>query len=206
MLLFLLLSTVSAVRVREAAPEWEGAAVMPDGSFATLSSKDFLGEWLVLFFYPLDFTFVCPTEIVAYSAVAKDVDAKIVGVSVDSKFTHLKWTQTAREDGGIGQLAIPLVSDITKDIAAKFDVLADDDLAGIAMRGTFIIDPKGVLRAFTVHDEPLGRSVAETVRAVKGLQYADSHQGEGCPANWEPGADTIKADPKDSLDFFKSWA
>lgn len=205
-MLFLLFVSIAAVKVREPAPEWEGTAVY-NGDFVSLASKDFLGSWLVLFFYPLDFTFVCPTEIVAYSDASTELEnTKIVGVSVDSKFTHLKWTKTPREDGGIGDLKIPLVADITKDIALKYDVLAEDDLAGIAMRGTFIIDPSGILRAFTVHDEPLGRSVAETVRAVKGLQYADSHQGEGCPANWEPGASTIKADPTDSLEFFKSWA
>lgn len=201
----------AAVKVREPAPEWSGTAVMPDGEFQELSSEDFLGKWLVLFFYPLDYTFVCPTEIRAYSeayeAEFQNLNTAVVGISVDSKFTHLAWTKTDRADGGVGKLAIPLVADITKDIALSFDVLADpnDDLAGVALRGTFIIDPDGIVRAFTVHDEPLGRDIQESVRAVKGLQYADEHQGEGCPASWQPGTDTILANPDDSKTFFKKW-
>jgi len=185
---------------------------MPDGSFQELSSADYLGKWLVIFFYPLDYTFVCPTEIRAYSeaytAELKAIGAEVVGISVDSKFTHLAWTKVDRADGGVGHLDIPLVADITKSISRAYDVLADDtdEPAGVAMRGTFVVDPEGTLRAYTVHDEPLGRSVDETVRAVKGLQFADSHQGEGCPANWEPGSNSIKANPDDSKTFFKQWA
>lgn len=185
---------------------------MPDGSFKLLKSEDFLGKYYVLVFYPLGFTFVCPTELRAYSEAAKELkgmDVEVIGVSVDSKFVHLAWTQTPREEGGIGKLEIPLVADITKKMSKDYDILADDDdpaHAGVAMRGTYIIDPQGILRAYTVHDEPLGRSVEETVRAVKGLKYTDSHKGEGCPANWEEGASTIKANPTDSKAFFKNWA
>uniref|UniRef100_A0A7S3NQY3 Thioredoxin domain-containing protein n=1 Tax=Aureoumbra lagunensis TaxID=44058 RepID=A0A7S3NQY3_9STRA len=202
---------VGAVKVRAPAPEWKGEALMPDGSFQSLSHIDFLGKYYILVFYPLDFTFVCPTELRAYSEAAKELaelDVDLIGVSVDSKFVHLAWTETPREDGGVGKLDIPLIADVTKQISKDFDILAadDDELAGIAMRGTYIIDPQGTLRAYTIHDEPLGRSVEETIRAVKGLIYADSHQGEGCPANWEPGASTIKANPTDSKEFFKQWA
>lgn len=211
---FALLAVVaSALRVRTPAPEWEATAVMPDGEFAKMASSDFKGQWLVLVFYPLDMTFVCPTELRAYSEAYesefKALGAQVVAVSVDSKFAHLKWTETPREEGGVGKLAIPLVSDITRAMATKFEVLTDDedpDHPGIAMRGTFIIDPAGTLRAITVHDEPLGRSVAETVRAVKGLQFADNHAGEGCPANWQEGDESIVANPKDSKTFFKAWA
>lgn len=210
--LMLACAVTEGVRVRTVAPEWEASAVTPDGEFQVLKSSDYLGKWLVLFFYPLDMTFVCPTEIVSYSeAYENELQgiAEVVGVSVDSKFSHLKWTEMSREDGGVGKLSIPLVSDITKRISMDYNVLTDDDdpdHPGVAMRGTFIIDPEGTIRAMTVHDEPLGRSVAETVRAVKGLQFADQHKGEGCPANWEPGTDSIKANPTDSKSFFKTWA
>lgn len=212
-ILFVLLGVCAGVKVRTPAPAWEATAVMPSGDFETLKSSDYLGKWLVVFFYPLDLTFVCPTEIVAYSEAyeseLKDIGAEVVGISIDSKFAHLKWTELPREEGGVGKLAIPLVSDITKSISKAYDVLTDDDDSvhpSVAMRGTFIIDPAGTIRAMTIHDEPLGRSVAETVRAVKGLQYADTHTGEGCPANWEPGASSIIANPKDSKTFFKEWS
>ncbi|KAJ8601628.1 hypothetical protein CTAYLR_008915 [Chrysophaeum taylorii] len=210
-LLFITIGVASGVKVRTPAPEWEGSAVLPDGSFSTLKSSDYLGKWLVLFFYPADFTFVCPTEIRAYSEsyASGAMNAEVVGVSTDGKFTHLAWTETKREDGGVGKLDIPLVADVTKSISIAYDVLAESDdpeHPGEAMRGTYIIDPAGVLRAYTVHDEPLGRSVEETVRAVNALQYADEHAGEGCPANWAPGKDTIKANPADSKEFFKAWA
>mmetsp|Transcript_307 Transcript_307/g.365 ORF Transcript_307/g.365 Transcript_307/m.365 type:complete len:232 (+) Transcript_307:122-817(+) len=201
-----------ALQVRTAAPEWTGTALVGE-SFETLSSSDFLGKWLVLVFYPLDFTFVCPTEIVSYSEAAKKelapINTAVVGISVDSKFTHLAFSKTAREEGGLGGVDIPLVADITKEISRAYNVLDEipgDDHEGVAMRGTFIVDPNGILRAINVNDEPLGRDVAETVRQVKALQYADANKGQGCPANWQPGADTIVANPSDSKTFFSKWA
>jgi alkyl hydroperoxide reductase subunit AhpC len=157
----------------------------------------------VLFFYPLDFTFVCPTEIIEFSersAEFRELGAEVVGVSVDSKFSHLAWINTPRKKGGLGEMKIPLISDIKKELARDFGVLLDD---GIAARGTFIIDPKGIVRQYTVNDLSVGRSVDETLRLLEGFQFADEH-GEVCPAGWKKGSKTMKADPKGSQEYFES--
>jgi peroxiredoxin (alkyl hydroperoxide reductase subunit C) len=157
---------------------------------------------VVLFFYPLDFTFVCPTEILAFSdriADFKAVGAEIVGVSVDSHYTHLAWRNTPRKEGGLGNLAYPLVADLNKSIARDYGVLIEG--GGVALRGLFIIDPKGVVRAATVHDLPVGRSVDETLRVIKAFQFVEKH-GEVCPADWQEGKPTMKADPKGSKEYF----
>nr|MBA3846459.1 peroxiredoxin [Planctomycetota bacterium] len=162
------------------------------------------GKWVVLYFYPLDFTFVCPTEIIAFSDRAKDfkaVGAEILGVSVDSHFTHLAWRNVARNDGGLGQLEYPLVADLNKSIARDYGVLIED--AGIALRGLFIIDPEGVVRAATIHDLPVGRSVDETLRVIKAFQFV-AKNGEVCPANWTEGKPTMKADPQGAKSYFKA--
>jgi alkyl hydroperoxide reductase subunit AhpC len=165
--------------------------------------KDYQGKWLVLFFYPLDFTFVCPTEIIEFSERSKEFEAintNVVGVSVDSKFSHLAWINMARKDGGLGQMKIPLVSDITKEISRDYGVLLKD---GVAARGTFIIDPKGIIRQVSVNDLSVGRNVSETLRLVEGYQFADEH-GEVCPAGWKKGAKTMIPNPKDSKKYFES--
>jgi peroxiredoxin (alkyl hydroperoxide reductase subunit C) len=176
-----------------------------NGDFKKISLSDFKGKYLVFFFYPLDFTFVCPTEIVAFSERVEDfrkLGVEIVGCSVDSAFSHLAWINTPRKEGGLGGLKYPLLSDITKSIAKDYEVLIEDgDDAGVALRGLFIISPEGVLRQKTVNDLPVGRSVEETLRLVKAFQFADEH-GEVCPANWEPGADTIKPDVVASRSYF----
>jgi len=186
------------------APAWTGTAVV-DGDFKKISLSDFKGKYLVFFFYPLDFTFVCPTEIVAFSAKIEEfrkIGAEVVGCSVDSVFSHLAWINTPRKEGGLGGLQYPLLSDITKSIAKDYEVLIEDgDDAGVALRGLFIISPDGILRQKTVNDLPVGRSVEETLRLVKAFQFADEH-GEVCPANWEPGADTIKPDVSGSKSYF----
>jgi len=208
--LSLFVAAQCSLRVRTAAPTWSGTALVGT-EFKTVSSSDYKGQWLVLFFYPLDFTFVCPTEIVKFSNAAKELaglNTAVVGVSVDSKFSHLRWTQTPRNDGGLGEIGIPLVADITKEISKSYEVLDEiegDDHEGVAMRGTFVIDPAGKLRSFTVNDEPIGRDVDEVVRIVKAAQYADANQGQGCPANWKPGQDSITANPTDSKKFFAEW-
>lgn len=189
--------------VQKPAPDFKAVAVMADGTFKddfTLSGLK--GKWVVLFFYPLDFTFVCPTEIIAFSdrmADFKAIGTEVVGVSVDSQFTHLAWRNTARKDGGLGTLAYPLVADLNKSIARDYGVLIEG--AGIALRGLFIIDPKGVVRAATIHDLPVGRSVDETLRVIKAFQFVEKH-GEVCPADWKEGNLTMKADPKGSKEYF----
>jgi alkyl hydroperoxide reductase subunit AhpC len=156
----------------------------------------------VLFFYPLDFTFVCPTEILAYNDRQEDfrkLGAEVVGASVDSEYTHLAWINTDRKEGGISGVTIPLLADLNKKIAADYGVLLPD---GVALRGTFVIDPKGILRTITIHDLPVGRSVDEAIRQVQAVKFADEN-GEVCPAEWKPGKDSMKADPKGSKEYFK---
>jgi peroxiredoxin (alkyl hydroperoxide reductase subunit C) len=186
--------------ITQPAPEWKATAVV-DGAFKEVNLSDYKGKWLVMFFYPLDFTFVCPTEIVAFSEAAaqfEKIDTKIVGISVDSHFTHLAWINTPRNKGGLGEMKIPLVADLDKKIASDYGVLLP---AGIALRGLFIIDPKQNIRQITINDLPVGRSVDEILRLVTAFQFVEEH-GEVCPANWKPGAATIKPNPKDSHEFF----
>jgi alkyl hydroperoxide reductase subunit AhpC len=192
-----------SVLVTKEAPEFKAQAVMPDGSFKEVSLSDYRGQYTVLFFYPLDFTFVCPTEIIAFSDRVKEFEAlgvQLIGVSIDSHFSHLAWRNTPRSQGGIGQIDYPLVADLNKDIARDYDVLLP---GGIALRGLFLIDKNGVVRHQVVNDLPLGRSVDETLRMVQALQYFETH-GEVCPANWQEGARTIKADPTNSKEFFEA--
>uniref|UniRef100_A0A8D0HFD4 Peroxiredoxin-2 n=2 Tax=Sphenodon punctatus TaxID=8508 RepID=A0A8D0HFD4_SPHPU len=187
--------------IGKTAPDFQATAVV-DGAFKQLKLSDYRGKYVVLFFYPLDFTFVCPTEIIAFSERAEEfrkLNCEVVGASVDSHFTHLAWINTPRKEGGLGQLNIPLVADLTHSIAADYGVLKEDE--GIAYRGLFIIDNKGILRQITVNDLPVGRSVDETLRLVQAFQHTDKH-GEVCPAGWSPGSDTIKPTVKDSKEYF----
>jgi peroxiredoxin 3 len=190
--------------VQKKAPDFKAQAVMPDGSFKELKLSDYKGKWVALFFYPLDFTFVCPTEIIAFSdkmAEFKAINAEVLGVSVDSHFTHLAWRNMPRKDGGLGELAYPLVADLNKSIARDYGVLIEE--AGIALRGLFLINPEGVVSAAIVHDLPVGRNVDEAIRVIKGFQYVAKH-GEVCPANWSEGKPTMKADPKGAKSYFTS--
>ena len=192
-----------SVLVTKEAPEFKAQAVMPDGSFKEVSLSDYRGQYTVLFFYPLDFTFDCPTEIIAFSDRVKEFEAlgvQLLGVSIDSHFSHLAWRNTPRAQGGIGQIDYPLVADLNKDIARDYDVLLP---GGIALRGLFLIDKDGVVRHQVVNDLPLGRSVDETLRMVQALQYFETN-GEVCPADWKEGARTIKADPENSKEFFEA--
>ena len=190
-----------SVLVTQKAPEFSAQAVMPDGQFKTVSLSDYEGKYVVLFFWPLDFTFVCPTEIIAFSDRAKefaDLGVEILGVSIDSQFTHLAWTQTPRNKGGIGPTEYPLIADLNKQISRDYDVLLD---GGIALRGLFLIDKEGVVRHQVVNDLPLGRSVDEALRMVKALQHFEQN-GEVCPANWQEGARSINPDVEGSKAFF----
>src|SRR5262249_13181274 len=159
--------------------------------FKEISLADYRGKYVILYFYPLDFTFVCPTEIIALSDANEKFAAKgvqILGCSVDSHFSHLAWRNQPRTEGGIGQVAHPLIADLNKKIRADYDVLLP---GGIALRGLFLIDKQGVVRHQVVNDLPLGRSVDEALRMVEALQFFEQH-GEVCPANWHEGKATIK--------------
>ncbi|XP_048344461.1 peroxiredoxin-2 isoform X2 [Sphaerodactylus townsendi] len=183
------------------APDFTATAVV-NGAFKELKLSDYKGKYLVFFFYPLDFTFVCPTEITTFSDRVEEfrkINCEVVAASVDSHFTHLAWISTPRKEGGLGPTGIPLVADINHSIAKDYGVLKEDD--GIAYRGLFIIDDKGIVRQITVNDLPVGRSVDETLRLVQAFQFTDQH-GEVCPAGWQPGGDTIKPTVKDSKEYF----
>ena len=190
-----------SVLVQKEAPDFKAQAVMPDGSFREVSLSDYRGKYVLLFFYPLDFTFVCPTEIIAFSdrvAEFEKLNVQVLGVSVDSHFTHLAWRNQPRKEGGLGDIGYPLVADLSKDIGRAYDVLLG---GGVCLRGLFLIDKTGVVRHQVVNDLPLGRSVDEALRMVQALQYFEKN-GEVCPANWKEGARTIKPDPRGSKEFF----
>ncbi len=190
------------IRVGQQAPDFTATAVF-DQEFQTVNLSDYRGKYVVLFFYPLDFTFVCPTEITAFSdryEEFKSKDTEILGVSVDSQFSHLAWLQTDREAGGLGDIAYPLISDLKKTIAKDYNVL--DEEAGVAVRGLFIIDPDGMIMHATVNNLPVGRNVDETLRTLQAFQYVRSHPDEVCPAGWEPGDSTMNPDPVKSKEYF----
>ncbi len=190
------------LRVGQAAPDFTATAVF-DQEFKTIKLSDYRGQYVVLFFYPLDFTFVCPTEIIAFSDRYKEfstLKTEILGVSVDSEFSHLAWIQTDKKEGGIGDIDYPLISDIKKEISTAYNVLDPD--AGVALRGLFIIDPEGVIQHATVNNLSFGRSVDETLRTLKAIQYVQSHPDEVCPAGWQEGDKTMVPDPVKSKAYF----
>jgi alkyl hydroperoxide reductase subunit AhpC len=190
-----------SVLVQQPAPDFHAQAVMPSKEFKQISLSDYKGKYTLLFFWPLDFTFVCPTEIIAFSDRNEEfarLGVQILGVSIDSHFTHLAWQNTPRAGGGIGDINYPMIADLSKEISRAYDVLLP---SGIALRGLFLIDQKGIIRHQVVNDLPLGRSVDEALRMVKALQYFEKN-GEVCPANWKEGAATIKATPHGSKQFF----
>jgi len=191
-----------SVLVGKKAPDFTAAAVMPNNE---INDKFNLHSYLkgkigVLFFYPLDFTFVCPSEIIAFSNRLdefKKRGAEVIGVSVDSKYKHLAWKNTDINKGGIGQIQYPLVADLTKSIARDYDVLMGD---AVALRGTFLIDQEGVVRHQLVNDLPLGRNIDEAIRMVDALKFFQEH-GEVCPAGWNKGKSGMKADAKGVAEY-----
>ena len=190
--------------VQKEAPDFTAAAVVNE-EFKQIKLSDYRGKYTVLFFYPLNFTFVCPTEIVAFSDRIEEFHqrgAEVIGASVDSQYSHLAWIQSPRSKGGLGGLKYPLVSDITKQISKDYGVLLE---GGVALRGLFLIDKAGVIRHVTVNDLPIGRSVDEALRVLDALQFYEKH-GEVCPADWKPGAATIKPGVKESREYFQKAA
>ncbi|BBM98216.1 hypothetical protein Mp_1g11790 [Marchantia polymorpha subsp. ruderalis] len=231
------LSSLSGSQSKEAplvgnvAPDFEAEAVF-DQEFVKIKLSEYIGKkYVVLFFYPLDFTFVCPTEITAFSdkhAEFEKLNTEVIGVSTDSVFSHLAWIQTDRKAGGLGDLNYPLVSDLTKKISKDFGVLIPDQRMweiqmkdqnsrksvektvtahsgpsqGIALRGLFIIDKEGVIQHATINNLAIGRSVEETLRTLQAVQYVQENPDEVCPAGWKPGEKTMKPDSKLSKEYF----
>jgi peroxiredoxin 2/4 len=190
------------LRVGQTAPDFTATAVI-DQEFKTINLSDYRGKYTVLFFYPLDFTFVCPTEITAFSdrhSEFKALNTEILGVSVDSQFSHLAWIQSDRKSGGLGDLNYPLVADLKKTISEAYNVLDPEE--GIALRGLFIIDQDGVIQHSTINNLSFGRSVDETLRVLQAIQHVQTHPDEVCPAGWQPGDKTMNPDPVKSKDFF----
>lgn len=167
------------------------------GKFENYTLKSFNGKWIYLLFYPLDYTFVCPTEVLAFSKHAAEFSERgcqVLGVSVDSKFVHKAWVESKTEEGGLGgTLNYPLLADLNKTMSRSYGVLEEN--AGVALRGSFLIDPKGTIMHSVVNNLPVGRSAVEALRTLKAFQYVTSHEGEVCPADWDEGMDTMKASP-----------
>ena len=188
-------------QLQKPAPAFKGTAVV-NGVFKDISLADYKGKYVVLFFYPLDFTFVCPTEIIAFSdraAEFRNIGCEVIACSTDSQYTHLAWINTPRKQGGLGEMDIPLLADKSMKISRDYGVLDED--TGIPFRGLFIIDKNQNLRQVTINDLPVGRNVDETLRLVQAFQFTDEH-GEVCPANWKPGQKTMVADPKKAKEYF----
>jgi peroxiredoxin (alkyl hydroperoxide reductase subunit C) len=193
-----------SVLVTKEAPDFTAAAVLPDGSIAedfTLSSLK--GKYVVLFFYPLDFTFVCPSEIIAHDKRMnefKSRDVKVVGVSIDSQFTHFAWRNTEICNGGIGPVQFPLVADVKREISQAYGIVHP---AGVAMRASFLIDKQGIVQHQVVNNLPLGRNVDEMLRLIDALQFTEEH-GEVCPAGWKKGDEGMKPSTRGVADYLAS--
>jgi peroxiredoxin (alkyl hydroperoxide reductase subunit C) len=180
--------------VAKKAPHFKAQAVMPDMSFKDIDLDSFRGkQYVILFFYPMDFTFVCPSEIIAFDKAYEKFKAKnvqLLACSTDSVYSHFAWKNMPVDEGGIGMVKFPILSDITKSIARDYQVLHEDS---VALRGLFLIDKEGLCRHATINDLPLGRNVDEAMRLVDALQFTEKH-GEVCPANWHEGEEGMKAD------------
>jgi len=194
------------VKVREKAPDFTATAVMPDGSFdEKFQLSDLKGRYVLLFFYPNDFTFVCPSEILAFDKRLdefKSRNCEVIGISVDSQYTHWAWRNTPVEKGGIGNIRYPLVSDLTKKISRDYGVLIDE---AVALRGLFIMDRDLIVRHILINDLPIGRSVDEALRIIDAIQYNEEH-GEVCPANWRKGQEAMKPDFKGVAEYLSKHA
>lgn len=187
------------------APDFTAAAVMPDGSIREdFKLSDYTGQYVVIFFYPLDFTFVCPSEILAHNNrvdALEERGVQIIGVSIDSQFTHAAWRNTDVNNGGIGPIKFPLVADIKHEICRAFGVEHPED--GVALRGSFLIDRDGIIQHMVVNNLPLGRNIDEMVRMVDALQFHEEH-GEVCPAGWNKGEEGMKADAEGVAAYLSS--
>ncbi len=190
------------LRVGQAAPDFTAQAVVGQ-QFERIQLASYHGKYVVLFFYPLDFTFICPTEIIAFSDRYNEfeaLDTQILAVSVDSEYAHLAWIQTDRKMGGLDEINYPLVSDLKKEISTAYNVL--DPNLGVALRGLFIIDRSGMIQYATINNLSFGRSVDETLRVLKAIRHVQANSNEVCPVDWQPGRKTINPDPEKSKEYF----
>ena len=188
--------------VSEKAPDFTADALV-NGEFKKVSLSDYKGKKVVLFFYPLDFTFVCPTEILAFTDHLEEFkkrNTEVVGVSVDSQFTHMAWAQVDRKEGGIKGVNYPLVSDLSKNIARSYGVLLEEP--GIALRGLFIVNKDGVLKHSTINHLDLGRNIDEVLRLLDAVDFSEEH-GEVCPANWKKGEKAMKPTAAGLKDYMR---
>lgn len=186
--------------VTKQAPLFEAEAVMPDNGFETVSLAALRGKYVLLFFYPLDFTFVCPSEILAFNRKLdrfKEKNCEVLGISVDSIYSHFAWRNTPVDQGGIGPVGFPLVADLTKTISRDYGVLLEE---GVSLRGLFLIDKEGVVRHQLINDLPLGRNVDEAIRTLDALQFHETH-GDVCPANWREGDEAMKPTAEGVADY-----
>lgn len=191
-----------AVLVGKQAPDFNATAVVSGDIKENFKLSDHRGKYVLLFFYPLDFTFVCPTELHSFQDKLEDfkkLNCEVIGCSIDSQFSHHAWLNTPKEKGGINGVTYPLVSDINKTIARDYDVLIQD--AGIALRGAFLIDKEGLVKHQTINDLPLGRNVSEYLRLLEALQFTEEH-GEVCPANWKKGEKAMKPNQEGLKSYF----
>jgi peroxiredoxin (alkyl hydroperoxide reductase subunit C) len=182
--------------VSREAPDFELVGYY-NGEFKKYKLSDYRGKWVILLFYPLDFTFVCPTEVLNFSDAADELvklNCQIFGISVDSQYVHKAWVDTKREDGGLGgSLNYPLLADLSKEVAREYGTLLDGE--GVALRGLFLINPDGIVMHTTINHLSVGRSVVEAKRVLKAFQFVTTHEGQVCPADWEEGKETMRADP-----------
>ena len=191
------------IQIQGPAPSFSGIAII-NSQFKEIRLEDYKGKYLVLIFYPLDFTFVCPTEIIAFSERVNEflkIECELIAASCDSHFAHLAWINTPRKRGGLGPMNIPILSDKNGKIARAYGVYNEE--TGIPFRGLFIIDAHQKVRQMTINDLSVGRSVDEALRLVQAFQYTDRY-GEVCPAGWKPGAKTIKPNPVECIDYFSN--
>lgn len=191
--------------VTKEAPDFTAQAVMGNNTIEELKLSSYRGKYVVLFFYPLDFTFVCPSEIIAFDKALdkfKSKNTEVIGVSVDSQFTHFAWKNTDPKKGGIGQIRYPLVADLNKNISRDFGVLFDES---VALRGLFLIDKEGIIRHSVINDLSLGRNIDEALRVLDALQFTEKH-GEVCPANWHEGEDGMKATTEGVAEYLAEHA
>lgn len=192
-----------AVLVGKEAPDFSATAVVNGDFKENFKLSDHRGKYVLLFFYPLDFTFVCPTELHGFQEKLEDfkkLNCEVIGCSIDSQFSHLAWLNTKKSDGGIEGVNYPLVADINKTIARDYDVLIPQD--GIALRGAFLVDKNGIVKHQTVNDLPLGRNISEYLRLLEALQFTEEH-GEVCPANWKKGEKSMKPTQSGLKSYFK---
>nr|YP_009393740.1 2-Cys peroxiredoxin [Caloglossa beccarii]ARW62302.1 2-Cys peroxiredoxin [Caloglossa beccarii] len=191
------------IQIGNKAPDFSSIAVY-EQEFIQIKLSNYLGKYIILIFYPLDFTFVCPTELVAFSNFYdkfKELNTEVLAVSVDSEYSHLAWSQMDRDSGGVGSLRYPLISDLTKQISASYNVLTS---SGKSQRALFIIDSEGIIQHAFINNLDVGRSINETIRVLQAIQYVKSNPDEVCPANWQPGEPTINNNPLKAKEYFRS--